>query len=206
MPDTAVVKRPPSYELFMSPLLVSAQLDPNALESIQFAYFCSKYGHSKQKRDDGRRYFDHPKEAAWLYINELNGRDARVIIGLLLHDISEDTYLLSPHRISLNFGEDIALDLRALTKLPKGKETVEQYLTRNIERGPYAILGKLCDRVVNVRDLGGCTEEKQKKQVIETETYHLPMLVPALRTHGDIWTEHAKDLEQKLHAAIAQFK
>lgn len=59
-------QRPPGYELFFAPLQV--MFDPNTYERIRFAYIASKFGHDKQTRDDGSRYFDHPKAAAWIYI------------------------------------------------------------------------------------------------------------------------------------------
>ena len=152
-------QRPPGYELFFAPLEVV--FDPNTYERIQFAYFASKYGHHGQLRDDGTRFFDHPKGAAWIYIDELKGRDSRLIIVILLHDISEDAYLLSPYRISLNFGLDIALDVRAVTKLPKGKESVEVYLARIIARGPWSITAKLCDRLHNLSTLHASSPEKE---------------------------------------------
>ena len=198
MPTTQ--RRPPGYELFFA--LLQVALNPNDYERIQFAYFASKYGHAGQIRDGGSRYFDHPKAAAWIYISELGGRDPRVIIDNLLHDLSEDTYLLSPYRISLNFGVDIALDVRALTKLPKGKETTAEYLGRIIAQGPWAILAKLCDRLHNLRTLKECTEEKRTEQIAETLEYHLPLLLPALHKHGGPWTEYAGALEQKIHEAI----
>jgi GTP pyrophosphokinase len=199
-----VKHRPPGYELFFAPLAVV--FDPNTYEKVQFAYFVSKYGHARQKRDDDSRFFDHPKSAAWIYIDELGGRDPRTVIDLLLHDMPEDAYLMSSYRISLNFGVDIALDVRAVTKLPKGKETLEANLLRIIARGPIVILVKLCDRLHNVRTLGVCSEEKQKRKIAETVDFILPMLIPALRACGDQWSEYADILEGKLSRAIAELQ
>ncbi|MES2931292.1 MAG: HD domain-containing protein [Patescibacteria group bacterium] len=196
--------RPPGYELFFAPLQVS--LDPNDLEQIQFAYMASKYGHAKQVRDDGTRYFDHPKAAAWIYIDELGGRDPRVIINLLLHDLAEDTYLLSPYRLSVNFGTEIALDVRGLTKLPKGKETTPEYLGRVVARGPRAILSKLLDRLHNLRNLKSSTAEKRKRQVLETTRYHLKILIPALKECGGEWAEYAKSIEKLIRATLRDVK
>ncbi len=196
-------QRPPVYELFFAPLAV--ELDPNDYERVQFAYFASKYGHARQVRDDGSRYFDHPKAAAWIYIYELGGRDPRAIILLLLHDISEDAYLLSPYRIGLNLGKKTALDVRAVTKLPKGKETTEEYMARVIAQGPWAILAKLCDRLHNLRSLFGCTEEKRLSQIAETKKYHLPLLIPALRTCDEPWSSLADLLEKKMLESIATY-
>jgi len=193
--------RPPSYEVFMTPLAV--ELDPSEFEQVQFAYFASKYGHQGQTRDDGSRYFDHPKSVAWTYINEFGGRDVRIICALLLHDMGEDAYLLSPYRMKVNFGIDCALDVSAMTKLPKGKESTEKYLQRVIGQGPWAIAGKLFDRLDNVRDLAGCTPEKRAAQIAETQKYHLRLLVPALAEHGGEWAEMSIWHNQKILEAIA---
>ena len=193
--------RPPPREIFFAQLAVV--LKPDEYESVHFAYQASKYGHAKQERDDGTRYFDHPKAAAWIYINELGGRDKRAIIDLLLHDLSEDTHLLSPYRLSKNFGESIALDVHALTKLPKGKERTEQYLARVVERGLAAIIAKLCDRLHNLRELSACPPEKQQRQIVETREYHLPILLPALRELGAEAVVLANLDEHKINAALA---
>jgi len=196
-------QRPPGYELFFAPLQIA--LNPNDYERVQFAYFASKYGHAGQFREGGGRYFDHPKGAGWIYVSELGGRDPHVIIIILLHDLSEDTYLLSPYRMGLNFGEEIALDVRALTKLSEGKETIEEYLARVIARGARAILAKLCDRLHNLRTLSACSEEKRKRQIKETCGYHLPLLVPALRTCGEPWAAYADAMERKIKEAISRY-
>ena len=201
---TPTHSRPPPFELFFAPLEVA--LSPNELEQVRFAYFASKYGHASQVRDDGVRYFDHPKAAAWIYIFELDGRDARIIVDLLLHDLAEDAYLLSSFRIRLNFGADIALDVRALTKLPKDKETTEQYLDRVITQGPWAMLTKLCDRLHNLRTLEGCTSEKRAEQIKETQQKHLKLLIPALAAHGGVWVIYADQLSRKIREAIAKYK
>jgi GTP pyrophosphokinase len=196
-------KKFPCYELFIAPLAVV--LNPSELERISFAYFESKYGHANQKRDDGSRFFDHPKAAAWIYINELGGRNPRIIVDLLLHDIPEDQYLLSFYRISLNFGPDTALDVRSLTKLPKNKESFEDNMYRIIVQGPEAMVSKLCDRLHNVRELGSCSQKKRKNKIEETKEY-IPMLFPALRSHGGEWVEQANVLEKKLNEALEEYE
>jgi (p)ppGpp synthase/HD superfamily hydrolase len=195
--------RPPPKALFMFPL--ELDLKPKALRDVKTAYEFSKHGHAKQVRDDGRRYFDHPKSAAWTYIDEYGGRSRRLIIGLLLHDMLEDSFLLSPYNISHNFGKNIAGDMRAVTKLPKGKETTEEYLMRVIEQGPYAIAEKLFDRLDNVRDLAGVAEKKRQEQIAETKQYHLRLLVPALAAHGGKWKQMASWLETRITEAISAY-
>ncbi len=198
------LKRPPGYELFFAPL--GPTMNPTEQELLHFAYVASKYGHAGQLRDGGSRYFDHPKAAAWIYIDELEGRDVRMIADLLLHDVPEDCYLISPYRMNLNFGKDITLDVRSMTKLPKGKETTPQYLARVIERGPWAITSKLCDRLHNVRTLKSCTPRKRREQIGETKKYHLRLLIPALKKHGEPWATYAHELEKKIWEALDVYK
>jgi GTP pyrophosphokinase len=166
----------------------------------------SKYGHAKQMRENGTRYFDHPKSVAWTGIDEFKCLDPEVVIINLLHDLKEDTYLMSLYRLGHNFGEVIALDLRAITKLPKGKETTLEYLMRIIARGARVIFAKLCDRLHNLRELGDCTPEKIARQIAETREYHLPILVPALRNFGGQWAVYADLMEQKILEATAQYE
>lgn len=206
MPPKKWMKPPPGHDLFFAPLQLS--LSKHDYERVEFAYLVSKYGHSGQLRDDGSRYFDHPKAVAWIYIKELGGRDPRVIIGTLLHDISEDAYLISSYRIKHNFGQGVALDVRALTKLQKGKETTEEYLARIIDQGPYAILAKLLDRLHNLRQLSSCTKAKREKQIAETREFHLPLLVPALKAHGNVkqWAAYAARLEELILESIEAYE
>ncbi len=194
--------RPPVYELFFAPLEVG--FDPQTYERVQFAYFASKYGHKDQVRDDGTRYFDHPKAAAWIYINEFGGRDPELIINILLHDLSEDAYLLSPYRIALNFGVERALDVRALTKLPKGKETTDEYLSRVAARGPRVVFAKLCDRLHNLRNLDATSPEKRIKTIVETREYHIPILVKSLAEHGEPWKEMSNKMWIKMMEIIQE--
>jgi (p)ppGpp synthase/HD superfamily hydrolase len=198
-----LLKRPPGKILFFAPLEVS--LTPSAFESVVTAYEFSKHGHALQlPRDDGSRSFDHPKAATWIYVHELGGRDPRVIIVTLLHDMSEDSRMLSPYRISLNFGEDIALDVRAVTKLPEGDETLRQCLFRIIARGPWSILAKLLDCLHNVRTLCGCTREKQVRKAKDYRMY-LRLLVPALRAYGGEWATYADHIQSKMREALARY-
>ena len=198
------MKRPPPHKLFFAKLEV--RLNPTDLERIGFAYNVSKYGHAKQLRDDGTRYFDHPKAVACIAIEEFECLDPHVIILALLHDTDEDSYLMSMYRLGHNFGEEMALDVCGITKLPKGKETTEEYLGRVIDRGARVIFVKLCDRLHNLRELGNCKPEKIARQLAETKAYHIPLLLTALRRFGGQWVEYAERTEQKMLEIIALYE
>ena len=147
-------------------------LSPHDLEMVETAHVLSKYGHRNQVRDDSRvRYFEHPKAVAWILINELKMNDWQTIVMALLHDVLEDSHILSPYRIERNFGKEVVVDLKLLTKHPK-----HGYLGRLKQYGDTrAVLVKLCDRLHNMRTLAGCSKEKQKRQIAETKKYFLPL-------------------------------
>ncbi len=193
-------QRPPGRVAFFAPLEIV--LNPRKFERVEFAYRVSKNGNAGKLRDDGSRAFDHPKAASWIYISELDGRDSRLIVDILLHDELEDNFLMSPYRLGLNFGTKSALDVQAVTK--RKNETVEEYLDRIICRGRFAILAKLCDRLHNIRTLGGCTEEKRMRCLAETQRYHLPLLIPALRDYGGSWADYADSMDRKIKEAMSR--
>lgn len=150
---------------------------PANLEAIQAAYIFSKFGHYKQTRDDGSRYFDHPRAVATIIFEEWSIFDTNSIIAALLHDMGEDSWLLSNHRITLNFGEDVAWDVYLLTKDETSKPVY--YFRLATSNSWRAILVKIADRIHNMRSLGNCSREKQLKQVAETRK-EFPALLTAL--------------------------
>lgn len=158
-----------NHQKFMSAL--EPFLTPIELERVETAYVFSKYGHRNQVRDSGERYFEHPRAVAWIIVQELKLYDWQLMILALLHDIREDSYILSWHRIQINFGRTVTLGLKLLTKDPK-----EGYLERIRSHGTWRdVLVKICDRLNNLRTLGACSEEKIKRQIAETESEFLPL-------------------------------
>jgi (p)ppGpp synthase/HD superfamily hydrolase len=151
------------------------KLSPKDRELLDFAYDLSKYGHRTQFREGGQRYFEHLRDTALILVDELGVTDVELVISALLHDILEDTFILTPYRIELVFGRRAADIVAALTK-SKDKQTHESYI-ENIKRvGPDAVLVKLCDRLHNVRTLGACPSEKQVRKLKETKEFYLPLI------------------------------
>src|SRR3989344_667512 len=153
----------------------TAALKPYVLEEnlkkIGWAYVHSKYGHRGQVRDNGTRYFDHPRVVATIVFQELRLYDWQMIAVALLHDIIEDSYLLSEEQISLLFGQEVALWVKLLTKEPG-----VDYHSRLMECDIWQVLTiKLCDRLSNIRDLKNCTLEKQVRYLKETKEVYLPL-------------------------------
>lgn len=155
-------------EKFLEPLIMSAA----EIEHVHAAYVFAKYGHHDQTRDGGGRYFDHPKEVANIIIHELGIRNNwKVIVTALLHDILEDTYLLSEHTIRRLFGKKVALWVALLSKVPK-----EGYHERLSSCGMWEVLlVKLCDRLHNLRTFGVWEEKRRRRYIRETEEVYLPL-------------------------------
>ena len=164
-------------------------VSPRELETIETAYVLAKYGHREQMRDDRRtRYFEHPKSVAWIAVSELKINDWQTIVMALLHDVLEDSHILSPYRVELNFGKEVVMGLKLLTKKPKSG-----YLRRlKVYGDTKMIIVKLCDRLHNLRTLSSCSKRKQQRQFQETEKYYLPLadlliekLPPSERWRGE---------------------
>lgn len=183
-----------------------ANLPESVINEIAFAYDLSKYGHYKQERDGGIRYFEHPKAVAYSIFHEFGIYDFRTIIVALLHDMKEDSYLLNEYRIMKIFGPEIAQSVHLLTKDsshkgPGLKNYFERFYTVN---DWVAIVNKLADRLHNMRTLAECSHDKQLKQVKETREYILP-LVDLLKTSiprqylnvPDMFAKKLEDLCQK---------
>ncbi len=140
------------------------------LEAVEAAYIFSKYAHRGQTRSSGERYFEHPKAVAMILIDELHVYDEKIIITALLHDVREDTFLLSDHRVRVNFGDEVADRLDLLTK----QSGVNYYA--GLEKADWqTLIIKLSDRLHNQRTLGSCSPAKQIRKNEETRALYLPL-------------------------------
>jgi len=143
------------------------------MNDIEAAYFFCKYAHRGQKRDDGRRYFDHPRAVAWILIDELGIDDADAVIIALLHDLQEDSFIMTEARIEINFGRTVALGVRNMSKNTTAKDN---YWPRFMSFAQWReLVCKLADRLHNLRTLSVCTTEKQRRKLLETESVIYPL-------------------------------
>lgn len=157
-----------------------ARLEPrlagSELTRVKGAYYMAKYGHRAQKREeldqngDPLRYFEHLRRTALVLIDEAQCMDPDLICTALLHDALEDTQDIDAQIIELFFGTRVARSVRLLTKIPK-----EGYLERLRSAHQDVILVKACDRLDNLRSLGGTTEAFQAKQIKETIEHYNPL-------------------------------
>lgn len=99
---------------FMDAMLL--RLGPWQRRDLEGAYAFSKFAHAKIEREDGTRYFDHPKTVAWLLICHFDFDYSEIAVAALLHDMMEDSFIMDYERLALNFGSSIALMVRELSK------------------------------------------------------------------------------------------
>jgi len=151
--------------------LLEFRLTSSELRRVMRAYKLAKYGHKDQRREDGERYFEHPKAVALILIQELKLFDADTIIAALMHDLQEDSFILDWEDIEDLFGKDVARYVRAVTKEPK-----KNYLENLLEAPTPAIFVKLADRLHNLRTLSACRPEKQLKQIKETREKYVKLM------------------------------
>lgn len=152
------------------------------LAMIMLAYRLAKSGHHDQVRDDGTRYFNHPKTLVLIAVDEVGITDASMLVALELHDIPEDTFLLTLEDIERIFGKEVRRIVEALSKYKVVysdgriiKELKDNFHGSFAEEDEKARTAKLIDRLHNIRTLDNCTLTKQRRYIKETEEVYLPL-------------------------------
>jgi GTP diphosphokinase / guanosine-3',5'-bis(diphosphate) 3'-diphosphatase len=166
-PETEVVTSRAQYET-----LINRHFIPSQVRLVMLAYRFAKYAHRGQERDGGGRYFDHPREVSVMLLNQ-HIYDHELVIVALLHDVMEDSFILTWDDLEYIFGSRVCAIVKLVTKeqgMPKAA-----YLPRLLSGPPEAWLIKLADRLHNMNTLGSCSREKQIKQVKETREKILPI-------------------------------
>lgn len=157
--------------------------------------------HEGQTRDDGSPYIAHPLRVAKLVKKYKKSKHPNILMSAaLLHDTLEDTYTSIKELYDL-FGEEsqvpsLVVELTTAMFMPKliGKA---QYLAHKMEdMSSYALVIKLCDRLDNLTDLNGCTEEKKTRTLTDTR-----YIIDYLNSHRELTETHKKiikDIEKIL--------
>lgn len=149
---------------------------------IEKAYATSKDAFRDKYRDDGQtRYFEHLRAVTLIVFVYLRVRDPDIIAASLLHDIIEDVEVWSQSRVALEFNRRISQLVWWVTK-PQvevyngDKEARNRAYHQNLRRAPReALIIKLSDRLHNMLTLWETTEDKQKRKVVETQDFYLPI-------------------------------
>ncbi len=144
------------------------------------AYEMAETVHEFQKRPDGTPYFWHPSRVAKIVVDELDISDVAIICASLLHDVLEDSQVLSAEILEYNFGAYTSYLVSMLTKDIKAegllREIVEkEYVERLQGATDDAKLLKLCDRLDTFRCLEFNVKRNPIKYVMETTKHYFPL-------------------------------
>ncbi len=144
------------------------------------AYEMAESVHEGQKRPDGTPYFWHPSRVAKIVISELEIRDINIISAAFLHDVLEDSQVITAEIIEYNFSPYTSYLVQMLTKDIKAegllRDIVEkEYVERLNGATEDARMLKLCDRLDTFRCLEFNVKRNPIKYVMETTTYYFPL-------------------------------
>lgn len=183
----------------------TSRFSSEQIKDIDTAYQIAKAAHRGQQREDGERYFEHPRAIALIFLDELSTNDPKFVISSLLHDVPEDTAVfgnpqkIKPYsewraqvleRLTKTFDSDVAEIVISVTK-PEvdnieilNKEQSQKVYEENLRNSPNkALLVKMADRLHNLRTLGVCSEEKRKRKIAETKDVYLPIFERAFDSY-----------------------
>jgi len=197
--------------------LLQLKMRPVDVGWVMRAYKDSKmgHGHKNQLRENGERYFEHPKRVALILFREIGVYDRDMIISALLHDIVEDTYTFGARDEAYSnlqgvYRKRVATFVMALSKescgLEEKLERDRRYFEGIVEEGPKTMLLKLSDRLDNLRDLHACSIAKKKHYVEETEESILPLAKYARRQFSGNIKGNVTRLHTEMVAICAKTK
>ncbi len=156
-----------AFEAMIAPFLT-----PSEAAMVNLAYRLAKYGHNGQLREDGTPYFDHPRAVTTILL-ETGFTDPDVLVAGLLHDVVEDSFIVTFNDLAHIFGERAQQFIRLVTR--EKNAPLEAYYARLAAGPAEAIIVKLADRLHNLDTLGACARAKQIRKVDETRALVLPL-------------------------------
>ena len=145
--------------------------------------------HQFQKRNDGTPYFWHPTRVAKILLVELSIVDDEMLAAALLHDVLEDSDILTPAVISYNFGVRVSHIVEVLTKEvgvkdgPLRQKIDAAYRDRLMASDVDCRIVKLADRVDNLRCIAFNLKKNPYRYVKETIECYVPMAEMADSLH-----------------------
>lgn len=154
---------------------------PENLALIEKAWQFAHKHHEGQFRKSGEPYEIHVIQVAYI-LSTLHSSPTTIVAGLL-HDTVEDCEEVTTDIIREEFGQDVAANVEAVTKIGAIKfKDEKEYLASNhrklfiaMAKDIRVILVKLSDRLHNMRTLQYMKPEKQKKISNETLSVYAPI-------------------------------
>jgi len=156
------------------------ETDPAGLTTVLGAFDMASSVHEQQKRLDNTPYFWHISRVAKILVRELRCLNADVLSAALLHDVLEDSAVISADVIKYNFGSYISWMVEILTKnVPLTGTEKEKADLEYIERLNYSGLDckivKFAERLDNFRCLEFGVKRNPFEYIDEPEKRYFPM-------------------------------
>ncbi len=173
------------------------------LGRIQLAYWLAKNAHRPFKRDNGDRYFEHPRAVAVSLIKHGFGETDYIVTGLL-HDVVEDTN--TPWSVIVDlFGPEIWRSLETLSRympvfdpvtgqtINRHKKIIEEYYGELAKASAMVRTVKCADRLNNLETCGVWDDERRDRYITETRQFIFPIA-------KDLHINYADEIEKILNA------
>ena len=157
-----------------------ARLDPIELNRILDAYEMASHVHENQLRPDASLYFWHITRVEKILVRELEIYEPDTLAAAFLHDILEDSHIITRDVIAFNFGEHVAHIVEVLTKnLSLTGDLLEQeekrYLEQLKESAIECKIIKCAERLDNFRCLEFGVKHNPFQYIRETELSYFPL-------------------------------
>jgi len=180
-------------------LLRDRDVPATDINKVLDAYDMAESVHEFQKRPDGTPYFWHPSRVAKIMLVELNQIDTNIICAALLHDALEDSHVLTPEILDLNFGSYASYLVQRLTKDIKAEGPMKAWVEREyIEKlqaaSEDARMLKLADRLDTYRCLEFNVKKNPIKYIMETQEHYFPL---AQNSHNPRMRYLIKELQKE---------
>jgi GTP diphosphokinase / guanosine-3',5'-bis(diphosphate) 3'-diphosphatase len=159
---------------------------PRECEIIEGSLSLGERAHEGQMRADGSPYIIHPIRTALLAIWLANAPKVEVIIGCLLHDILEDTWV-TERDIEHTFGQIVAGYVRGVTRYREGPESPELRFQRKLDKWKEIMSSSweirmiktsdFCDNVISWKFIGASSSGYKKipRWLKEAQEIYLPL-------------------------------
>ena len=159
---------------------VRNDIDPAGLTTVLGAYDMASSVHEPQVRADATPYFWHISRVAKILIRELHYINPDVIAASLLHDVLEDSQIITAEVIKYNFGSYVSYIVEVLTKNirltgPARAAEDAEYIERLRFSSIDCQIVKFAERLDNFRCMEFGVKRNPFRYIDETEKHYFPM-------------------------------
>lgn len=159
---------------------IAERVDPVDLTTIIGAYEMASSVHEFQVRNDSTPYFWHISRVARIVVQELEYYNGDVISASLLHDVLEDSDIITAEVIKYNFNAYISYIVEVLTKKihllgVQREQSDQEYIERLRFASVDCKIVKFAERLDNYRCLEYGVKRNPFRYIEETERDYYSM-------------------------------